>query len=146
MKSIDKYWMKKALILAKTANSKNEVPVGAVLIYNNKIISKGYNISVKKNDPTAHAEIITLRKGGYFLKNYRLLQTTLYVTLQPCLMCFGAILNSRIYKLVYGVNSNYYKKRFFNKLFINKKIKIKNNIFKEKCKHIIQQFFKKKRK
>ncbi|WP_428994279.1 tRNA adenosine(34) deaminase TadA [Buchnera aphidicola] len=138
--------MKKALILSKKANEKNEVPVGAVLVFNNKIIAKGYNSSIIKNDPTAHAEIIVLRKGGYFFKNYRLLNTTLYVTLQPCLMCLGAVLNSRIYKLVYGANSNYYNNYNIFNFFIKKNIKIKNNIFKSKCESIIKNFFNNKRK
>ncbi|WP_428994312.1 tRNA adenosine(34) deaminase TadA [Buchnera aphidicola] len=137
--------MKEALILAKKANEKNEVPVGAVLVFKNKIIAKGYNNSILKNDPTAHAEIVVLRKGGIFFKNYRLLNTILYVTLQPCLMCLGAILNSRIYKLVYGANSNYYNFNIF-KLFLKKNIKIKNNIFKYKCISVIKNFFKNKRK
>ncbi|XAJ77908.1 tRNA adenosine(34) deaminase TadA [Buchnera aphidicola (Ceratovacuna keduensis)] len=145
MSKYDKYYMKEALILAKKANEKNEVPVGAVLVFKNKIIAKGYNNSILKNDPTAHAEIVVLRKGGIFFKNYRLLNTILYVTLQPCLMCLGAILNSRIYKLVYGANSNYYNFNIF-KLFLKKNIKIKNNIFKYKCISVIKNFFKNKRK
>ncbi|XAJ78294.1 tRNA adenosine(34) deaminase TadA [Buchnera aphidicola (Pseudoregma panicola)] len=146
MNKFDEYYMKKALILSKKANEKNEVPVGAVLVFNNKIIAKGYNSSIIKNDPTAHAEIIVLRKGGYFFKNYRLLNTTLYVTLQPCLMCLGAVLNSRIYKLVYGANSNYYNNYNIFNFFIKKNIKIKNNIFKSKCESIIKNFFNNKRK
>ncbi|XAJ76364.1 tRNA adenosine(34) deaminase TadA [Buchnera aphidicola (Ceratoglyphina bambusae)] len=144
MENTDKYWMKKALILAKKANNKNEIPVGSVLIFKNKIISKGYNSSIYKHDPTAHAEIIALRRGGYILKNYRLLKTTLYVTLQPCLMCLGAIIHSRIYRLVYGANS-YMFSNYINLLY-KKKIKIKNNVFKIKCKNIIKNFFKNKRK
>ncbi|BGI51409.1 MAG: tRNA adenosine(34) deaminase TadA [Buchnera aphidicola (Ceratovacuna japonica)] len=145
MNKYDEYCMKKAIVLAKKANNKNEVPVGAVLVFNKKIIAKGYNSSISKNDPTAHAEIIVLRKGGYFLKNYRLLNTTLYVTLKPCIMCCGAILNSRIYKLVYGANSYNNSFNMF-KLFLKKNIKIKRNVFSNKCKIIINNFFKNKRK
>ncbi|WP_343189243.1 tRNA adenosine(34) deaminase TadA [Buchnera aphidicola (Chaitoregma tattakana)] len=109
--------MKKALILAKKAKNINEVPIGAILVLNNKIVATGYNKSIKNNDPTAHAEVIALRKGGQLLKNYRLLNTTLYVTMQPCLMCAGAIINSRIYKLVYGTSSHDYKKNVLDFFF-----------------------------
>lgn len=78
------------------------MPVGAVLVHNNQVIGEGWNRPIGRHDPTAHAEIMALRQGGLVLQNYRLLDTTLYVTLEPCVMCSGAMVHSRIGTLVYG--------------------------------------------
>lgn len=99
---LDIYWMRQALDLAKEAGSRGEVPVGAVLILNQQLISKGWNQPIRSTDPTAHAEILALRAAATELKNYRLLDTTLYVTLEPCAMCVGAIIHARIRRLVFG--------------------------------------------
>ncbi|MCU6670540.1 tRNA adenosine(34) deaminase TadA [Enterobacteriaceae bacterium H4N4] len=96
------YWMHHALQLAKRAWDEGEVPVGAVLVHNNQVIGEGWNRPIGRHDPTAHAEIMALRQGGLVLQNYRLLDTTLYVTLEPCVMCSGAMVHSRIGSLVYG--------------------------------------------
>lgn len=98
----DEYWMREALCLALRAQEEGEVPVGALLVLNNQVIGKGWNRPIGSHDPTAHAEIMALRQGGVMLQNYRLLNTTLYVTLEPCVMCAGAIVHSRIQRLVYG--------------------------------------------
>ncbi|AEW44700.1 tRNA-specific adenosine deaminase [Serratia symbiotica str. 'Cinara cedri'] len=99
----NQYWMYHALQLALRAQEEGEVPVGSLLVLDNKVIGEGWNQSIGYHDPTAHAEIIALRKGGVTLQNYRLLNTTLYVTLEPCIMCASAIVHSRIRQLVYGV-------------------------------------------
>ncbi len=96
------YWMNHAISLAKRAWEEGEVPVGAVLVHHNQVIGEGWNRSIGRHDPTAHAEIMALRQGGLVLGNYRLLETTLYVTLEPCVMCAGAMVHSRIGTLVYG--------------------------------------------
>lgn len=96
------YWMRHALQLAKRAWEEGEVPVGAVLVHNNQVIGEGWNRPIGRHDPTAHAEIMALRQGGLVLRNYRLLDTTLYVTLEPCVMCSGAMVHSRIGTLVFG--------------------------------------------
>ncbi len=96
------YWMRHALRLAKRAWEEGEVPVGAVLVHENAVIGEGWNRPIGRHDPTAHAEIMALRQGGMVLQNYRLLDTTLYVTLEPCVMCAGAMVHSRIGKLVFG--------------------------------------------
>lgn len=103
MQSIeDTHWMKYALELAKRAEISGEVPVGAVLVSNNQVIGEGWNQSIQTNDPTAHAEILAIREGSRKLSNYRLIKTTLYVTLEPCAMCAGAMVHARIERLVFG--------------------------------------------
>ncbi|WP_343189697.1 tRNA adenosine(34) deaminase TadA [Buchnera aphidicola] len=139
--------MKYSLKLAKLSEKNREIPVGAILILNDKIIGKGFNSSIKNNDPTAHAEIVALRSGSKKIKNYRLLNTTLYVTLEPCIMCLGAIIHSRINRLVFGTKNN---KQIINiKDVINYKKKfnqIKNLDLQNKCSIILKNFFCKKRK
>lgn len=94
--------MRRALAIAAEAAALEEVPVGAVLVKNDIIVAEGHNSPVRQNDPTAHAEIIALRRGGEKLGNYRLLEATLYVTLEPCAMCAGAIISARVPRLVFG--------------------------------------------
>lgn len=98
----DIQFMQAALEQAATAQAMGEVPVGAVVVHNNVIIGRGYNCPIASEDPTAHAEIMALRDAGHHLKNYRLLNCTLYVTLEPCLMCIGALFHARIERLVYA--------------------------------------------
>lgn len=98
----DEQWMQKALKLALRAQSEGEVPVGAVLVREGQIIGEGWNQPISAHDPSAHAEILALRKGALFLNNYRLINTTLYVTLEPCAMCAGAMIHARIQRLVFA--------------------------------------------
>ncbi len=98
----DEYWMQHAMALAVKAQDAGEVPVGAVLVLGNQVIGEGWNRSIGHHDPTAHAEIMALRQGGLVVQNYRLLDAVLYVTLEPCVMCAGAMVHSRIKRLVYG--------------------------------------------
>ncbi|HYF97720.1 MAG TPA: tRNA adenosine(34) deaminase TadA [Coxiellaceae bacterium] len=102
----DLQFMRRALELAQQAKAADEVPVGAVLVLDNQIIGEGYNQSIKLSDPTAHAEIIALRAAGLQHQNYRLLNTTLYVSLEPCAMCLGALQHARIAKLIYGASDS----------------------------------------
>ena len=99
---IDEFWMQQALELALKAQEIGEIPVGALLVKDNQLIASGWNRSIIDHNPTAHAEIIALQQAGQALSNYRLLDTTLYVTLEPCIMCAGAIIHSRIGRVVYG--------------------------------------------
>ena len=98
----DIYWMRRALELARRAEAEGEVPVGAVLVRGDELIAEGWNRPISTNDPTAHAEIVTLRAAGNRISNYRLPDTTLYVTLEPCAMCAGAIVHARAARVVYG--------------------------------------------
>jgi tRNA(adenine34) deaminase len=141
--------MKYALKLALIAKKKGEIPVGAILVFKKKIIGEGWNASINNNDPTAHAEIIALRQGGKKLKNYRLLNTTLYVTLEPCIMCFGAVIHSRIKHLVIGAKEKTNKigilKKYLKNNNINHQLSITESVLIEECSNLLNQFFKKKR-
>ncbi len=104
MTEFDQYCMREALNLAAQAATQNEVPVGAVITLDQQIIARGANQPISHNDPTAHAEIVALRAAGQALNNYRLINTTMYVTLEPCVMCAGALLHARISRLVYATS------------------------------------------
>lgn len=149
-KSLDSQWMELALKQALLAEQKGEVPVGAVLVKNNKLIAKAHNQPILNNDPTAHAEIQLLRKSGKILDNYRMPDTTLYVTLEPCTMCLGAMVHARIEKVVFGA---YDEKTGVcgscqdlseSKCF-NHSIEIQGGVLFRECKHLLQQFFKSRR-
>ena len=147
----DEQWMKIAIGEAQLAMDENEVPVGAVLVQNNKLIAQAHNQPIKNNDPTAHAEILAIRKAGDKLNNYRLPNSTLYVTLEPCLMCFGAIIHSRIDRVVYGASdskNNFYDKttKLLSQSIFNNKIALSHGILENECKEILNKFFILKRK
>lgn len=98
----DEFYMRRALELAREAERAGEVPVGAVLVRSDQIIAASYNQPITQHDPSAHAEILALRKAGAEIANYRLVDTTLYVTLEPCVMCVGALIHARAGRIVYG--------------------------------------------
>lgn len=98
----DEFYMRRALELAREAERAGEVPVGAVLVKDDRIIAEAFNQPIARHDPTAHAEILTLRQAGADVGNYRLVDTTLYVTLEPCAMCVGAMIHARVGRIVYG--------------------------------------------
>ncbi len=132
---------------ARKAQSCGEVPVGALVVKDGKIISKAHNQSILKSDPSAHAEIIALKKASRKLKNYRLIGTSVYVTKEPCVMCVGALITARVEEVVFGC----YDKRFgacvsvFNiadSKKLNHRIKIIGGVFEEKCRTLLQNFFK----
>jgi tRNA(adenine34) deaminase len=100
----DQKWMKYALSLADKAEAQGEIPVGAVLVSDNQIIGEGWNQSITLNDPSAHAEMQAIRQAGKLVGNYRLINTTLYVTLEPCPMCAGLLVHSRIQRVVFGAS------------------------------------------
>ncbi|WP_199732485.1 tRNA adenosine(34) deaminase TadA [Candidatus Pantoea edessiphila] len=142
----DEHWMQYAIELAHIAFEEGEVPVGAVLVKNTELISKGWNSSISKHDPSAHAEMIAIREGGKILKNYRLLNTTLYVTLEPCAMCAGAMVHSRIDRLVYGVRDmkTGAVESVMNILSysgINHKIQLTSGVLSNTCVSLLHNFF-----
>jgi tRNA(adenine34) deaminase len=151
MEKDDFYWMGQALKYAEKAAEKGEVPVGAVLVLENQFVAGEGNEPICRNDPTAHAEILAMRAGARKLQNYRLPDTVLYVTLEPCIMCMGAIIQSRIQRLVYGakdpktgaVESVY---QIGQDGLQNHKLLITCGIFESKCSQLLTDFFKMKRK
>ncbi|KFD23677.1 MAG: tRNA adenosine(34) deaminase TadA [Yokenella regensburgei] len=144
------YWMRHALGLAKRAWEEGEVPVGAVLVHNNQVIGEGWNRPIGRHDPTAHAEIMALRQGGLVLQNYRLTDTTLYVTLEPCVMCAGAMVHSRIGTLVFGARDA--KTGAAGSLMdvlhhpgMNHRVEIVEGILSESCAAMLSDFFRQRR-
>jgi len=147
----DEKWMKVAISEANLAKIEGEIPVGAVLILNDKLIAKAHNQPILNHDPTAHAEVEVLRKAGKKLKNYRLSGSILYVTLEPCIMCLGAIMHARIERLVFGASDLKTgvcgsKADLTSEAFFNHKIKLNGGVLEEENKEILQLFFKSKRK
>ena len=100
----DEYWMEKALELARKAEAAGEVPVGAVLVKDGQLLAEGWNQPIISHDATSHAEIMAMREAGKRLDNYRLIDTVMYVTLEPCSMCVGAMIHARVAKVVYGAS------------------------------------------
>lgn len=148
---LDEKWMRYALALADKAEQLGEIPVGAVLVdEEGNVLGEGWNLSIIESDPTAHAEIVALRQGGKTLQNYRLLNTTLYVTLEPCTMCAGAILHSRIKRLVFGASD--YKTgavgsrfHFFDDYKMNHTVEITAGVLQDECSQKLSVFFQKRR-
>ncbi len=146
----DLYWMQLALKQAKKAQKLGEVPIGAVLVHKDKLIASACNLTIQRNDPTAHAEILLLRKAATALKNYRLADTIVYVTMEPCPMCAGALLWARVKKVVFGCWDkksgccgsvlNFSKVRPFNH-----RLQVSGGVLEEECRQIVQLFFCKKR-
>lgn len=147
---MDELYMDEALKEAQKAYANGDVPVGVVIVKDNKIIARAHNQKEKNNISTEHAEILAINKACKKLKNWRLIDCTMYVTLEPCLMCAGAILQSRIKKLVYGAsNDNYGYVQSIDQILTNKKngyiVEIETGILKEKSVLLLQNFFREKR-
>ncbi|MCR3755152.1 MAG: tRNA adenosine(34) deaminase [Candidatus Westeberhardia cardiocondylae] len=146
----DSFWMYRAIMLANRAEMEGEIPIGSVVVLDNEIIGEGWNKSIQYSDPSAHAEIVSLRESGKNLNNYRLVNTTIYVTQEPCIMCIGAIINARVKRLVFGSKS---KKncvinilfKFFPYLMLNNNISITYGVLETLCNFQIVDFFKRKR-
>ncbi|MCX8956807.1 tRNA adenosine(34) deaminase TadA [Erwinia psidii] len=150
MTANDEFWMRHALTLARRAWDEGEVPVGAVLVHGDRAIGEGWNRPIGHHDPTAHAEMMALRQGGQILRNYRLSDTTLYVTLEPCVMCAGAMVHGRISRLVYGANDG--KTGAAGSLLdvlghpgMNHQIKVGHGVLAEECAAILSAFFRQRR-
>lgn len=141
----EEYFMQIALKEAEKSLKINEVPVGAVIVKNNKIIAKAHNIKEKKQDVTKHAEIIAIQKASKKLKDWHLNDCTIYITLEPCVMCMGAIMQSRMEKIVYATSSQKFGYSNLFNIDEQNKILILEDICKEESIKLLQMFFKNKR-
>lgn len=145
----DDAWMQIALEQAQLAREQDEVPVGAIVVHDNQIIGRGYNRPIQSCDPSAHAEIVAIRDAGSAFMNYRLLESTLYVTLEPCIMCAGAIIQARIARVVFGASDP--KAGAVHSVFkvfdapLNHKLEYQGGVCRERCASVLQDFFRAKR-
>lgn len=146
----DEAWMRQALALAQKAEALGEVPVGSIIVKDGECIGEGYNLPIKNNDPTAHAEIMAMRAASQHIENYRLVDTTLYVTLETCVMCMGAIQHARIKRVVFGALD---EKRgaicsalsLAEADYSNHHIEWQGGVLSADCSEILKSFFKRRR-
>lgn len=147
---MDEKFMALALEQASLAFQKGEVPVGALITLGNKILAMSHNSSISMNDPSAHAEILALREAARSMDNYRLIDATLYVTLEPCIMCAGAILQARIQRVVFGAGDpksggvvSLYK--LLDDRRLNHTVEVTGGVMRDACAEILSRFFHEKR-
>lgn len=146
MQETDQCWMQEALRLARLGAALNEVPVGAIVVYDNRIIGRGYNSPVSRVDPVAHAEIQALRDAASTVNNYRLVNCDLYVTLEPCTMCAGAIVHSRIRRLIYGAREPKAgvvtsQARLLEMSWLNHEVVVTGGVLEDDCSQVLSDFF-----
>ncbi|KPV95098.1 tRNA-specific adenosine deaminase [Pseudoalteromonas sp. P1-9] len=146
----DEYWMIEALKRADIAEQHGEIPVGAIVVKDNQIIAEGYNLSITQHDPSAHAEMMAIRQAGKYIENYRMLDCTLYVTLEPCSMCAGLLVHSRIKRLVFGAHDE--KTGSAGSIMdltrhekLNHQVDVTSGVLAEVCSEKLSAFFKKRR-
>ena len=147
----DEKWMALAIKQAVKADTEGEVPVGAVIVKDGQLIAQAHNQPISTNDATAHAEIQVLRAAGKHQKNYRLIDTTIYVTLEPCAMCLGAMMHARIKRIVYGASDPKTgvcgsHVDLSSESFFNHEMEISGGVLEKECKELLQSFFKSRRK
>jgi tRNA(adenine34) deaminase len=147
---LDHQFMEQAIEQAQLAAAANEVPVGAVLVRDGKVISRGFNQPISHHDPSAHAEMLALREAARVEVNYRLPGTTLYVTLEPCAMCSGAILHARVERLVFGAPDSKTGAAgsvldVFSSKEINHQTSVEGGVMSEECGQLLRSFFKERR-
>lgn len=147
----DELWMEEALREAQRALALGEVPVGAVVVHDGRVIARGSNQPITTNDPTAHAEILALREAGKTMDNYRLLDCDLYVTVEPCAMCAGAITHARIRRLIYGAEDPkagavHSMLQVLNHPKLNHQVEVSCGVLAARCMDLVQTFFREKRK
>jgi tRNA(adenine34) deaminase len=147
----DEKWMEDALTAARTAAQLGEVPIGACLVdVDGQLITSASNRTITDNDPTAHAEILVLREAARVAGNYRLIGTTLYTTIEPCVMCAGALVNARVKRLVFGAHDERFGAvetlfRLCDSEKLNHRIEITSGVLAEECRALMQDFFRKRR-
>ncbi|QOZ95068.1 tRNA adenosine(34) deaminase TadA [Stutzerimonas stutzeri] len=149
-RSQDEHFMHEALVLAAQGAALGEVPVGAVLVQGGQIIGRGYNCPISQHDPSAHAEMVAVRDAAQALQNYRLPGVTLYVTLEPCSMCAGLIVHSRIQRVVYGAAEPkagvvVSRGKFFEQDFLNHRVLVEGGVLAEECGTVLSEFFRQRR-
>jgi tRNA(adenine34) deaminase len=143
--------MRHALRLAGRAGAEGEVPVGAVLIKDGEVVGEGWNRPIAAHDPSAHAELLSLRAAAAAVGNYRLLDTILYVTLEPCVMCAGAIIHARVARVVYGASDPKTGAAggavdIFAAPFVNHRVAVEGGVMAEECGRVLTEFFKERRR
>jgi len=146
----DELWMEEALREAQRALAMDEVPVGAVVVHDRRVIGRGCNQPISANDPTAHAEVLALREAARTLGNYRLLDCDLYVTMEPCAMCAGAITHARIRRLVYGAEDPkagavHSLMQILNHPNLNHRVEVTAGVLAARCMDLLQTFFRQRR-
>ena len=146
----DEEFMGAALELAREARERGEVPVGAVLVIDGEIMGRGFNQPVSRNDPTAHAEIVALRQAGREAGNYRLPGSTMYVTIEPCQMCVGAMVHARVARVVYGTpepkaGAIESAMRAHEHPALNHRLEVTGRVLENECREVIQAFFQERR-
>ena len=146
MSHSDEAFMREALVLAAEAASRGEVPVGAVVVLDGRIVGRGFNQPIGSHDPTAHAEIVALRDAGTRVGNYRLTGSTLYVTIEPCQMCVGAMVHARVARLVFGTREPKAgavesAMRAHEHPALNHRMIAEGGVMEEECRDVIQAFF-----
>lgn len=150
MKDRDEYFMQHACNLAQTASREGEVPIAALVVLEDKIIGQGFNQPISTSDPTGHAEILALRAAGKAINNYRLNDATLYVTLEPCVMCAGAIVHARLKRLIFGAydpksGAICHAFELLNHPAMNHKVAWKGGVLEQPCRDLLKMFFEHKR-
>ena len=146
----DEAWMRYAFRLAQRAEKQGEVPIGAIVVKDDQCIAEGWNASIATHDPTAHAEMVALRRAGLALENYRLSDATLYVTLEPCVMCMGAISHARIKRLVFGAfdpkrGAVCHALSLTDASFLNHRINWFGGVLEIECSELLRDFFRARR-
>ncbi|WXL27059.1 tRNA adenosine(34) deaminase TadA [Ectopseudomonas mendocina] len=149
-RSRDQHFMAEALALAAKGAELGEVPVGAVLVQDGEIIGRGFNCPISTHDPSAHAEMVAIRDAAAHLQNYRLPGSTLYVTLEPCSMCAGLIVHSRVQRVVYGATEPkagvvQSRGEFFQQGFLNHRVLVEGGLMAAECGAILSEFFRRRR-
>lgn len=149
-RSQDERFMREAMELARQGAERGEVPVGAVLVQDGEVIGRGFNCPISTSDPSAHAEMVAIRAAAAAVQNYRLPGSTLYVTLEPCSMCAGLIVHSRIARVVYGTTEPkagvaVSRGQFFSQDFLNHRVLIEGGLLAQECSEMLSAFFKARR-
>ena len=147
---MDSQFIRAALVLAKRAQELGEVPVGAVVVLDSAVIGEGFNQPISSHDPTAHAEIVALRDAAARVGNYRLPGATLYVTIEPCQMCVGAMIHARVTRLVYGApepkaGAIESAMRAHEHPSLNHRLEATGGVLEDECRQVIQEFFRERR-